>query len=402
MYPNNNVYCPIPWNEVHINADGTYHTCGSQPNTISGTVLSIRYCIQNMSTQEWMRSDYQVQQRRDKINGVESSLCNMCYQEEKCGSSSKRKRELQKYAHELLFFDPNSLPEVDSYHISLGNECNLACRMCSPTASSKLAAERKHAGEWTGPVRLNWTDSESAWQSLLSSICSTKTLKFVHIIGGEPLLNKRFEELIDALIEHNLTDIYLGFTTNATIFNSTLLEKLGNFRHVDIGVSIECTGLLNEYIRLGSSTEDVLNNIDSYLKYRKESHVYITLRPAPSALSVHALKDLFLWAIDRKLDVMSNMLVDPDYMQIKQLPDTIKVRLLEYYSDWEYSEVIDKPNRNSRDPNDYKLHYDAEIKAIINLLQQKNDPDKTQELYSRLKSWKWFDNPEIATYFKLP
>ena len=29
---NSKIFCIVPWVEVHINADGTYHTCGAQPN----------------------------------------------------------------------------------------------------------------------------------------------------------------------------------------------------------------------------------------------------------------------------------------------------------------------------------------------------------------------------------
>jgi hypothetical protein len=94
---NNKVYCPIPWTEVHINADGTYHTCGAQPNRVSGTDFGRQHSVHTMSIHKWMQSMYQQQNRINKINSVADDLCNMCYREEELDKSSKRKRELDKF-----------------------------------------------------------------------------------------------------------------------------------------------------------------------------------------------------------------------------------------------------------------------------------------------------------------
>lgn len=408
------VFCVVPWLEVHINADGTYHSCGAQPHP--GTN---KYNVFNMSVAEWVNSEYQKTVRLNKLQGIPDPKCNMCYQEEAAGSSSKRLKENHKcdisagkefpitfqrsrdykhfeYSAQNQGFTTQIRPE--SYHIAIGNECNYACRMCTPWASSKLAAEGIKEGTYSGPVLHNWTRDQKAWDSVTDYICSTDNLKFVHIIGGEPLLSTRFEELIDKLIAANKTDIYLGFTTNGSIFNQALVEKLNVFRHVDIGISVEATGILNEYIRRGTDTKEVLDNIDLYLKYRSESHVYVTLRVVPSAMNVHTLDDLYKWAAARKLDVVSNILVNPAHLQIRHLPDSIKAKLLEQYSTWEYCEPL-PGNWNPRDPNRFREHIDSEIRAIINNLKTPGDPSLTKQMYESLQQWGWFNNPEINQYF---
>lgn len=412
------VFCNIPWTEVHINADGTYHTCGAQPNRISGTPGAAIYNVHNMSIDEWINSCHQRKTRLGKLSGVKEPLCNMCYHEEQLGSSSKRIKENLKsqidstnfytsysvspdiyYFDESLTHDGLSKMIPYSYHISLGNECNLACRMCTPVASSRIASNMKQIGLYNGPIRMNWTEDPVAWKSVTETICNTKDLKFVHIIGGEPLLNPKFEELIDLLITANKTDIYIGFTTNGTVFIPSLIEKLNVFRHVDIGVSIECTGILNDYIRQGSDTITVLNNIDRYLLSRREGHVYVTVRPVPSALSVHTLDDLYLWCIDRKVDVMTNFLVSPEFMQIKNLPGDVKNKLLAKYKKWEFTEPMPGTS-DPRDPNRYKEHIDNEIRAIIKELTATGNTIKTKELYEKLTLWQWFDHQEITKYFE--
>lgn len=412
------IFCNIPWFEVHINADGTYHTCGAQRNSISNGTLAEKYNVHNMPISEWVNSEYQRRSRLEKLNGIAEPLCGMCYQEDQVGSSSKRVKE----NHKSQIFDSNfeesynSSPDLqtfeysnanqgltdivypNSYHISLGNECNLACKMCSPTASSRRAVELRKANLYFGPAKMNWTTNDQTWDQVTRYVCETPNLKFVHLLGGEPLLNPKFENLIDRLIAAKQTDIYLGFTTNGTVFSPEIMDKLDQFRHVDVGISIECAGLLNDYIRKGSNTQEILDNIDQYLPYRKESHVYVTIRTVPSAISVHTLDDLYRWCISRKVDVMSNVLLHPAYLQIRNLPLNIKQRLLEQYNRWEFAEPF-KGLSNPRDPNRFRDHIDSEIRAVIKLLGWTNDARQTEILYKELERWAWFDNPHIRKYF---
>lgn len=412
------VFCNIPWTEVHINADGTYHSCGAQPNTISHSEHATKYNVHSMSIDEWINSEHQRNARLNKLAGISEPLCSMCYNEDELGSSSKRVKEnLKSKIHPIKFAetfsrspdypafeytsnnDGFSTFKPNSFHISLGNECNLACKMCTPMASSKIAVEQVRLGLYTGPARMNWTENQKSWEHVVNYICNNENLQFVHLIGGEPLLNPKFEELIDRLLEAKKTDIYIGFTTNGTVVNIPLIEKLNAFRHVDIGVSIECMGPLNDAIRRGSNTEDVLNNIETYLKHRKESHVYVTVRPVPSALSVHTLDDLYRWCVDRKVDVMTNMLTRPAFMQIQNLPEDIKHRLLVQYNHWHFTEPFPGPS-NPRDPNRYKEHIDSEIRAIIKALQAPSQEHFTKELYEKLALWHWLDHEDIAKYFE--
>lgn len=407
-------FCSVPWFEVHINADGTYHTCGAQPNHMTGSHMADRYNVHVLSVDQWMRSPWQIKSRADKINGIKSDLCGMCYKEEHAGSSSKRQRENLK--SQIRFDDfaqtwQNSpdrnvfenaslddLPRPISYHISLGNECNLACRMCGPWASSRIASQMKQQGQWPGSVRLNWTEHRDAWKRITDYMCQTPDLRWVHVIGGEPLMNPRFAELIRKLKEHGRTNIYFGFTTNGTMFDPDIMNDIMDFRHVDIGISVECMGALNSAVRQGSDTDQVLANISRYLAYQKSDQMYITVRTVPSALSVHTLDQLYAWCRNNHVDVMSNVLNSPHHLQIRQLPSHIKERLLQQYNQWSYA--VDAPSGgNPRDPSYYMAHIDSEIRAVVKELESPNDEDMTALLYQNLKQWHWLENPAIGHYF---
>lgn len=412
-------FCNVPWLEVKINADGSYQTCGAQRNVISYTSDKEKYNVFNLSIKDWINSDHQARSRLGKVKGQHDNLCQLCYSEESVGSTSKRIRELHKSfikieqfdytynksPYRLLFeysLNNNGLTDnlvPNSYHLSIGNECNLACRFCSPHHSSKIAVERIQEGSYTGPAKMNWTENTEVWNRITDEICKNKELKFLHIIGGETLLNPKFENLIDKLIEANNTDIYVGFTTNGTLFSQTLMEKLNQFRHVDIGISVETADRLNDYIRKGSDTPGVLTTIENYNSFVSESHIYVTVRPVPSALSVHRLDGLYQWCVDRKIDVMTNILSQPAHLQIQSLPRDIKNRLLEQYNKWVFTEPL-AGNWDPRDPNRFKEHIDNEIRSIINALQQDNNPDYTRDLYNKLKLWGWLDDPYTSKFFE--
>ena len=399
-------FCTVPWFEVHINADGSYHTCGMQRNWISDTELANVYNIQTMSIPEWMSHSYMVNDRTNKLNGVKDPHCGSCYAAEGGGGSSKRIREnLKSNIHDTKFdltFKHSrdntqlSTPAIAnlnlrSFHFSLGNECNLYCRTCEPSYSSKIAFMEKH-----NPIRLNWTDNVDAWQHLMDTMISSTNLQFVHVIGGEPFLNYRFEELIDGLIAAGKTDIYFGFSTNGTIYKESIFKKLQEFRHVDVGISLESTTKLNNYIRAGSVTETVIQNIKKIQQFQGPGY-YVTLRTVISALSVHTYADTLNWALENNLGILSNTLEYPPEFQVQNLPRGVKQRLLDNV-DWEFSDSTGIVT-NGREPELQKLHADNEMRNVINLLRQSGDNKLTKKMYDRLEKWNWFEDVDIANYF---
>ena len=126
-------------------------------------------------------------------------------------------------------------------------------------------------------------------------------------MGGETLLTPRFEQLVDHFLAQNRRDVCFSFVTNGTVFNPSLLEKLSEFKRVGIEVSIETVDQHNDYIRQGTDTQQVLQNIDRYLLYANNTSITVALRPAPSALSVGYYNGLLTYALEKQLIVKSNL-----------------------------------------------------------------------------------------------
>jgi hypothetical protein len=103
-----------------------------------------------MRLEDWINGEYQSRVRLGKLNGVYEPRCQTCYNEEISGSSSKRLKEnlkskIDNDVFELTYQASPDLAHFEfskvnqgltdvlkptSYHISLGNECNYACKMC--------------------------------------------------------------------------------------------------------------------------------------------------------------------------------------------------------------------------------------------------------------------------------
>jgi sulfatase maturation enzyme AslB (radical SAM superfamily) len=347
--------------------------------------------------------------RIEKLAGIKNTHCNACYAAECGGGSSKRVRENLKskiYNNQKLFdisfarspdYTTLSSPDLStvnirSFHLSLGNECNLYCRTCEPSYSSKIAFMEK-----VTPIRLNWTNNDTAWQHLLDAINTSTDLQFVHVIGGEPFLNYRFEQLIDALISMNKTEIYFGFSTNGTIYREEIYKKLQNFKHIDVGISLETPSKLNDFIRAGSNTADVIANIKKIQQFQAPNY-YVTLRCVLSALSVHEYDNTLKWALENNLGILTNTLEYPPQQQVRNLPEDIKQRLIKRFETWDFSDHTGVVT-NGREPELQKFQADNEIKNAINLLRQPNDPNLTEKLYGQLTSWQWFEDNNIRNYF---
>jgi MoaA/NifB/PqqE/SkfB family radical SAM enzyme len=72
--------------------------------------------------------------------------------------------------------------------------------------------------------------------------------------GGEPFISPNFEEVIDLVEEQiDLKDVHLYITTNgSTIPSDDIVNKLREFKLIDLSVSIDSSHKVNQYIRHGN------------------------------------------------------------------------------------------------------------------------------------------------------
>jgi organic radical activating enzyme len=312
---------------------------------ITQTDAGQEWNIRNYPVAEYWQSRRLRDERLQKMGNIPNPACGVCQHQDSIGSHSKRIKENLK---SVLFYDKNFYKSFEqsphkaafeysvandgatvtkpvSYHLSLGNECDLACVMCSPNSSYKLAADYKALGWITDARRLNWTNDQDVWDDFCTTLLDTDLVS-LHIIGGEPTINKRFTQLIDLFVSNNRTDFSFSFTTNCMHTIDHLWDKLAKFKRVEIGMSVETINFSNDYVRYGSNIDTLLANIQHF-KATAPANVAFVVRTVPTLLTINYYPQLIEWCLKNDFLIDSYFATDPAWQQIKLLPDYIKIGL---------------------------------------------------------------------------
>lgn len=400
------IFCNTPWYEIHIYWDGGLGICCQEAHRL---YQGSDYNIAKVSLQQWFNAE-PVQQLRQAVLGSKPvTACDRCYREEHLGGVSRRIRSNQKsaifqQAFDASFaqspgrkhFDPSGLTDSQpiDLHVDLGNFCNLACKMCTPQASSRIASQQVQWGIETSRQYLgtDWTRDSAVWQSFLQQLLEIPALNNIHLMGGETLLTDRFEQLVDWMLQHGRTDIGFSFVTNGTVFRPTLLEKLSKFRRVGIEVSIETVDQRNAYQRQGTDTAQVLANLAQYQHHCNGSNITVSLRPAISLLTVGSFADLLRYALHHKLVVKSLMVNTPEFLQVSVLPDLVKQQYLLTYQTLlaELAQWYAGPDINASDPNNYRQIVKQQVQLCVQALNQPapaNQTELQQQLVDHCRRW---------------
>lgn len=249
--------------------------------------------IRTTSLNDIINSDKFIQIKNDLDNNRSTEYCQQCsYQEEIAPGSS----QLSSFNKTFPSTGTRLLKQVD---IRWSNVCNLTCRYCNEEASSEWARLKSIPVE---SVNRDYTES------ILDDIKRNKdTIESVYLLGGEPLLQKHNETLLDLIDPNTKIDIVTNLCVNLN--NNRIYQKLKNFPNVSWSVSFENVGDRFEYVRHGSSWQLLLNNLDLVKQDFGPGH--ITLQPIYTVWSAFALKEFYDFAAS--IDVMINWQLANEY-----------------------------------------------------------------------------------------
>ena len=274
-------------------------------------------------------------------NNIRAKGCDHCWQEEDAGKISKRMRDNADWQH--VNIQPDQLP-ITAY-FSLGNLCNLKCRICSPDCSSPMAEEDSKIS-WISRTALKLSyDLESSrksflennlgfWDNLLPLLHNVERIDFA---GGEPMYVKNHWKIIDYLVNNNVSkNQIVHYTTNGTIFPTKYISALSTFKLVDISISIDAVGKKFEYIRHPANFKEVNSNIDKFLSIENAGNWYINSSLTVSIFNIWDLPETYEYCKSKGLPIFLNF--THDRSSIKSLPDKLKDtiidRLLNHSSDF--------------------------------------------------------------------
>jgi hypothetical protein len=335
-------FCSSPWFHIRIDPAGRYLPCrwSSHQDTTGHTVA-------NTTILEFMNSNIMQGIRTQMLDGDELSMCSACHYEDGNNKVSGRQRQLLKSAinvnnfdktfcsspHWPLFEDTYANTWSNNYYpvdlqIDLGNTCNSACIMCSPTYSSKLSSEYNTLTKIEPSIFTiyknfkNWADDPVLVDKFVGELSAIPNIKYIHFLGGETLYLKSFYIICNRLIELGMAkDISIGTTTNCTVNSPELEYIISSFKHVHLGLSVEALHPVNDYIRYPSKHTQVSLNIVKFLELRKDYNIQLSLRITPNIFSIYHLDTIFDLMLSKQVIAEScNILHDPSFLRIELLP----------------------------------------------------------------------------------
>jgi sulfatase maturation enzyme AslB (radical SAM superfamily) len=346
--------------------------------------------------------------RQSMLDGNVVSGCDRCVKMETHKKISGRQKQLLKTGIQLEEFTKTlaSSPWVsefnNSYHdgttkllpqdwqIDLGNYCNSACVFCGPGSSSKLAAEfqkLKLINQLPPPA---WCNNPVVLQKFIDSLTQSPHLQYLHFIGGETLITPAFKTILEALVAAELHHtVTIGFTTNLTVWDDSLIKLLCKFNKVNLGVSIECFHPVNDYVRWPSHLSKVTACLYNWLEIATQQEWYVQIRTTPTMLTVHQLLSVYDFAWQHEIAVEScNFLVNPEYMKPSVLPPIYRKQIVSEMKQWLLTHSSNGPViLNIRSPEFIKNQICQDLSSYINYLE--TEPDESHLL------------PALVDYLKL-
>jgi MoaA/NifB/PqqE/SkfB family radical SAM enzyme len=267
-------YCPLPWVHTSLQNGNTILPCCAFMDSSIGKPGKF---------DELFNSDEMNNIRKNMISGKKIKGCEQCYAQEKSGMQSMRNRAVKQYGYVTEI-------NLKDIHLIFDNLCNLKCRMCS-SASSHLW--------YTEEQQIYGTSfaEEKYFQNTMYKEINFKNIESINITGGEPIYSPHFIPFLKKIQkEADLNNVTLGFFTNGTIKpTDNIIELLKSFKKVNITISIDAIGELNNFIRNNSDFNVIEKNLNFYhnLVDDRFSVNILTTVGIYNAISVDATKSFF-------------------------------------------------------------------------------------------------------------
>jgi hypothetical protein len=198
-------------------------------------------------------------------------------------------------------------PELQYMDLRLSNLCNLKCRMCWPGASNQI---QKDYNNWSKvDTGHKWMNDHFRYRTFEEDkryiVHDPKTilkqfpwehLKTLALYGGEPLLIKDYEVVMDYLIENDLSkNITFKMHTNCTKWTPEFQNKINKFKETVVYFSMEGVGRINDYIRYPSKWATLERNFRNYLENKLPATGWFGISIALTPITLYYLHEVVDW-----------------------------------------------------------------------------------------------------------
>ena len=313
------IFCIAPFVNFSTTTDGYARLCCQAKVWTDINLLELNV------KQVWNHENFK--KARDTFkNNQWPEACSRCKNLESQNLRSRRTLENERWRH-LNWKELKNDPKIHCFDLRLGNECNLKCVMCSPSSSTIWYEDYQqfdHLKSWEPNPELQWARKGNILNDIENYL---NDIQMLYFSGGEPLLNKKHNSILNLLIEKKLSDkIKLVYDTNGTQITKNHIDIWNKFKNVQINFSIDGTYEINEYVRYPIKYSDVIQKLELLWEYSK-SNVDVFLQFALGAHNIFNIKNII--DLQKKYSfkgVNVSIIHWPEFMQIKHLSNNVKFK----------------------------------------------------------------------------
>jgi len=342
-------YCVLPWTATAVGSNGEVVPCcrwfSQKGYWVKENPPNIADGLTNARNSEFWQTI-----RQQMIDGEYPRGCKRCWDEEEKDINN---RAYHRVANQKKFSEGSAYGRIIEItdkpvklrHLETGISrlCNFACVMCEKTESS-IIHSIVHPGEKI-PKGFH-KDNENIDDDL-------SELQLLKLVGGEPMIEAKHDELLEKIIElnNNPGNLEIQYHTNASVFPSDrVINCWKKLKKVELVLSIDGTGKLATLQRPGNYVwQDIEDTVNKYVQLVSKVNIIFSANVVLTALNIGQITDIVDWLYNKveKHTQMNFAFLQPidkqpwyTYIDFRNLSKETKERIKKEWTDWE--------NANSR------------------------------------------------------
>ena len=313
------------WSTIYL----TYGVTGSCHRTNKTPIESEPFNFHN--------TPQKIKDRERMLQGLwPESGCEYCRNIEDAGGASDRITNLDFWNFDQpkeLQINPTATSVTPRIlEIYFNNTCNLKCTYCGPFFSSLWNDELRRFGDEVFVVDQNYEiNKQKCFDWLTNNI---QELHQLNVLGGEPLYQEEFDQLLDVLEQVPAPDLTLTFFSNLAVAQDKLVQKIeriqqlkdrGHIKRLIITASLDSWGPEAEFARFPLNLKTWEKNFNYILD---KEWITITIGSTITPLTIKNLHVLMEkinhWNEQRPVYWYGNSVNGPDYMFIDMFGDVFR------------------------------------------------------------------------------
>jgi MoaA/NifB/PqqE/SkfB family radical SAM enzyme len=369
---NNKSFCVYAWTHMMVTASGKpvrgeYWPCCNWTPHNDNILHSKGFNVKESTIADFWQSNEMNKIRSMMLDGKPVAGCQACYDEERNGTASLRQQENNGWSrhkdlpniHNTIkrWQDTGFCPEPVSIDINFSSLCNLKCRMCFSGLSSELAKE-----QWGIIQKEGWDVNHELMRfqkddleiidhgknnQLMNELYDQfKDIKRIYLKGGEPtLLQTMYDYLNYPVDQGQAEEIQIKFNTNMTNVQKRFVQLMDRFKKVDLTMSIDGVGDVQEYIRAPSKWKAIDKNITYFIENNHKADLMVS--PCWQIYNLFYIKE-HLEYFDklnkkRKVEVTPILLDFPMHYRIDTLPFDVREQAIDKVKECFTLEISKQP-----------------------------------------------------------